>query len=50
VDAILAAQAEKNKPTIYQRQPEQKEQLQAVYEKWAKVMGVWSAAASKVRC
>ncbi len=50
VDAILAARAEKNKPAIYRRQPEQEERLRAVYEKWANVMGVWSAAASKVCC
>ncbi len=49
MDAILAARAEKNRPAIYQRQPEQEERLQAVYEKWAKVTGVWSAAASKAR-
>ena len=45
VDAILAAQAKKNKPAIYQGQPEQKKQLQAVYEKWGKVTDVWSVAA-----
>jgi hypothetical protein len=49
VDAILAARAEKDKPAVYRGQPEQEERLQAVYEKWAKVTGVWSAAASKAR-
>ena len=48
VDAILAARAEKNKPAIYRGQPEQEKWLQAVYEKWGKVTGVWSAAAPKV--
>jgi hypothetical protein len=49
VDAILVARAEKDKPAVYRKQTEQEERLQAVYEKWAKVAGVWSAAASKAR-
>lgn len=49
VDAILKKRSEKGTPAEYWAQEEQVEKLEAVYTKWLRKGGVWSAAAPKVR-
>jgi hypothetical protein len=48
VDAILKARSGKGVSAIYWKKEEQEVNLIAVYEKWLKKGGVWSAAANKV--
>jgi hypothetical protein len=48
VDAVLSSRATADSPATYRAQPEQERRLQAAFDKWSKVSGVWSAAASKV--
>ncbi|TFY51908.1 hypothetical protein EVG20_g10784 [Dentipellis fragilis] len=47
VDSILISRAEKGQPAKYWDKEEQEARLQMMYEKWAAVEGVWSAASSQ---
>jgi len=48
VNALLIRRAGDGKPAEYWSQEEQETHLQATYDKWLQVGGVWSAAATKV--
>ncbi|KAL6300464.1 hypothetical protein BKA93DRAFT_819424 [Sparassis latifolia] len=48
VDAILKMTADKHSPATYWDRHEQERRMEAVYEKWAKHEGMWTAAAAKV--
>lgn len=48
--AIIKTPASNGKPTTYWSQPEQEERLVAMWDKWLKYGGIWSAASTKVCC
>ncbi|KAI0037439.1 hypothetical protein FA95DRAFT_1470207, partial [Auriscalpium vulgare] len=48
VDAILEQRAANGKLAVYRPQEDQKRLLQAMYDKWAAVDGVWSQAAAQI--
>lgn len=49
-NAIIKTSAKKNQPSTYWTKEEQAIRLVAAYDKWLQHGGVWSAAASKVKC